>query len=80
MQNHRRFRNGWSAKDKRGNKNKHNCPDNWARWCIAGSHRTMIVTRHALAIAIASILLKIATLAVMYGAISRIAARQQIGC
>jgi hypothetical protein len=70
--------NGTSKCD-RGYDNKGSDSNDRIRRSVTGSHRTIVLSWHTYAVAIALVLLEIAHLAMMYGAIKRIAAGRQIG-
>ena len=72
------LRNGWTAKGNGRYENKSGSSNNGIRSGVTGPHRAVVLPGDTLRIAIALVLLEIASLAVVHRAIGRVAARKQI--
>src|ERR1700688_1296343 len=73
-----RLRNGRTAKGNGRYENECDGSNDGIRSRVTGPHRAIVVSGHALRIAIALVLLEIARLAMVHRAIGRVAARQRI--
>ena len=70
--------NGRTSKGNRRYENKCGGSNHGIRRGVAGTHRAIVVSGHACRIAIALVLLEIASLAMVYRTIGRVAARERI--